>query len=122
LPRIDEVVPAGAREIWEINNLVYAHSFHIHEVAFRVLDVKGKAPPAYMQGPKDTVFVPANSKVRVAVQFGRYVDPKSPYMFHCHLLFHEDQGMMGQFVVVEPGTESQVSRVIPATDGEHRHG
>ena len=34
---------------------------------------------------------------------GDDTDPDTPYMYHCHLLFHEDRGMMGQFVVVAPG-------------------
>ncbi|MFC6680452.1 multicopper oxidase domain-containing protein [Nonomuraea ferruginea] len=38
-------------------------------------------------------------------------------MYHCHILRHEDSGMMGQFVIVEPGTEHQVSRTITA----HHH-
>jgi suppressor of ftsI len=114
--RIDEVVPAGAHEIWELDNTTYAHNFHIHEVAFRILDVNGAAPPAYQQGPKDTVFVPKHAKVRLAVEFGRYTDPTTPYMYHCHILRHEDKGMMGQFLIVEPGTESSTPRTIS------RHG
>ncbi|RJL23050.1 multicopper oxidase family protein [Bailinhaonella thermotolerans] len=113
MTRIDEVVPAGAVEIWEIENTVYSHNFHIHEVAFQVLDVDGSAPPVYSRGHKDTVYVPAKSVVRLAVQFGHFTDPTSPYMYHCHLLRHEDSGMMGQFVLVKPGTESQVNRTLP---------
>jgi len=110
--RIDGVVPAGAREIWEVENHVYAHNFHIHEVAFRVLDVDGAPPPAYLAGPKDTVYVPGKSTVRLAVEFGHHIDPTTPYMYHCHLLRHEDSGMMGQFVIVRPGTEDLVPRTL----------
>ncbi|MEU4428270.1 multicopper oxidase domain-containing protein [Actinoplanes sp. NPDC024001] len=117
MSRIDEVVPAGALEIWELDNTTYAHNFHIHEVAFRVLEVNGQPPPAYQAGPKDTVFVPKLAKVRLAVRFGRHTDPLTPYMYHCHLLRHEDKGMMGQFVIVEPGTESRVPRTLAG----HRH-
>jgi FtsP/CotA-like multicopper oxidase with cupredoxin domain len=118
MARIDEVVPAGAHEIWEIDNTTYAHNFHIHEVAFRILDVNGAPPPAYQHGPKDTVFVPKKAKVRLAVRFGKFTDPAVPYMYHCHILRHEDKGMMGQFVVVEPGTESAVPRTI-GHNGHH---
>lgn len=52
---------------------------------------------------KDTVFMPPGRTARLAMQFTDYADPKSPYMYHCHLLQHEDNGMMGQFVVVERG-------------------
>ena len=44
--------------------------------------------------------------VRLALRFTDYADPDTPYMYHCHLLQHEDAGMMGQFVVVEPGQEA----------------
>jgi FtsP/CotA-like multicopper oxidase with cupredoxin domain len=38
--------------------------------------------------------------VRVIARFAGHPDPVHPYMFHCHILEHEDHGMMGQFVVV----------------------
>jgi len=119
MTRIDEVVPANATEVWVVQNTVYAHNFHIHEVAFRTLDIDGRQPSAYLQGPKDTVFVPGKSTVRLAVQFGHHTDPKTPYMYHCHILRHEDKGMMGQFVIVEPGTEASVPRTLPT---HHHHG
>ena len=118
--RIDEVVPAGAHEIWEIVNTSYAHNFHIHEVDFRILEYNGAPPPAWLRGPKDTVFMAKGARARLSVKFNKYVDPVSPYMFHCHLLRHEDKGMMGQYVVVQPGTEDQVPRTIPS--GADHHG
>ncbi|GAA4603623.1 FtsP/CotA-like multicopper oxidase with cupredoxin domain [Actinoplanes octamycinicus] len=119
LARIDEVVPAGAHEIWEIDNTTYAHNFHVHDVTFRILDINGAPPPEYQAGPKDTVFIPKKARVRLSISFGKYTDATMPYMYHCHILRHEDRGMMGQFVVVAPGTESQVSRTL-ATG--HHHG
>jgi suppressor of ftsI len=53
------------------------------------------------------------------VQFSPFVDQTMPYMYHCHILRHEDEGMMGQFLVVEPGTEAGTSRSIPAPSGSH---
>jgi FtsP/CotA-like multicopper oxidase with cupredoxin domain len=41
--------------------------------------------------------------VRFAVRFTGYGDPINPFMFHCHTLFHEDTGMMGQFRIVPLG-------------------
>ena len=58
---------------------MYAHNFHIHEVSFRVLDVDGAPPPAYMTGPKDTVYVPGKTTVRLAVHFGHHTDLAMPY-------------------------------------------
>ncbi|MFJ8441426.1 multicopper oxidase family protein [Kitasatospora griseola] len=105
--RIDEVVPVGAVEIWEVENSTgTSHNFHIHEVAFQVLDSAGRPTG----GHKDTVFTPAHTTVRLAVRFGPFDDPVEPYMYHCHLLRHEDAGMMGQFVTVAPGTEHTVPR------------
>ncbi len=118
--RIDEVVPAGAHEIWELTNPGSPHSFHIHEVAFQILDIDGEPPPPYARGRKDTVYLPPGSTVRLAGHFGPHTDPDHPYMYHCHMLEHEDDGMMGQFVIVEPGTEDQVSRHLPGA-GTHQH-
>lgn len=116
--RVDEVVPAGAREVWELDNTTFSHNFHIHDAVFTVLDIDGDAPPEHLRGPKDTVFVEGKTKVRLAVEFGRHVDPTTPYMYHCHILKHEDKGMMGQFVIVAPGTEDQTPRTLPV-EGHH---
>ncbi|MFE7233613.1 multicopper oxidase family protein [Streptomyces sp. NPDC057596] len=119
MTRIDEVVPAGAREVWEVDNITFSHNFHIHEVVFRVLDIDGERPPEHLRGPKDTVYVPGKTKVRLAVEFGRHTDPRTPYMYHCHILKHEDKGMMGQFVIVPPGTENSTPRTL--TGAGHTH-
>jgi hypothetical protein len=42
-------------------------------------------------------------------------------MYHCHLLWHEDQGMMGQFLVVEPGQQPDLRRPEGDTDDDHDH-
>jgi len=119
--RIDQVIPAGSREIWEITNNGWDHNFHIHDAAFTILDKNGEMPPEYERGRKDTVFIPKGTTVRLAVDFGKHADPDTPYMYHCHLLYHEDSGMMGQFVIVEPGTESRVSRRLPEGEDDHGH-
>jgi FtsP/CotA-like multicopper oxidase with cupredoxin domain len=108
MERIDEVVPAGATEVWEVENASgTAHNFHPHDVRFRVLDYAGGRPPPHLQGLKDTVFVPPDQTVRLLIEFGDYTDPDHPYMFHCHLLQHEDRGMMGQHTVVEGEAATQ---------------
>jgi blue copper oxidase len=99
--RIDERVSLGSIEIWEIaNRTPLTHPFHIHDVQFRVLDRDGAPPLPYEQGLKDTVLVDPGSTVRVIAEFADFADPDHPYMYHCHILEHEDAGMMGQFVVV----------------------
>jgi len=120
--RIDEVVPVGTKEIWEINNFGSSHNFHIHNAAFRVLDINDKLPPEYERGRKDTVFIPNGSTVRIVVEFGNYPDPSHPFMYHCHILRHEDDGMMGQFLLVKPGTESKTPVKLPQASKDEHNG
>ena len=121
LARIDEVVTEGATEIWEVRSIdPLTHNFHIHDVQFQVLDVDGEPPPPELSGWKDTVYLEPRRTYRLIMQFADHSDPDSPYMFHCHLLRHEDEGLMGQLVVVEPGTEPP--RTLPTgDDGGHNH-
>ncbi len=98
--RIDVRVPLGAIEIWTIrNDTPLAHPFHIHDIQFRILDRNGRTPSPGEQGLKDTVLVDPGETVRVITEFVDYADANTPYMYHCHILEHEDAGMMGQFVV-----------------------
>ncbi len=99
--RIDETIRLGDTEIWAISNEAnMAHPFHIHDIQFQILDRNGQAPSAGEAGWKDTVLVLPNETVRVITRFEDFADPDSPYMYHCHILEHEDAGMMGQFVVI----------------------
>jgi FtsP/CotA-like multicopper oxidase with cupredoxin domain len=123
MDRIDFVVPLGAEQIWTVKNAQgIPHNFHIHNSMFQVLEIDGKAPPPELAGFKDTVYVPPLQSVRFAIRFGQYADPATPYMVHCHLLAHEDAGMMQQFVMVEPGTEDQVDRELSPGVHEHMDG
>jgi FtsP/CotA-like multicopper oxidase with cupredoxin domain len=101
--RVDQIVHKGDTEIWVIRDreTLFYHPFHVHNVQFRILDRDGKSPQDYEQGWKDTVLVNPFETVRILVRFSAYSDPHLPYMFHCHILEHEDMGMMGQFVVVD---------------------
>jgi blue copper oxidase len=104
LGRIDQAVTVGTAEVWEVaNRSGNVHNFHLHGVQFKVIDYAGAPRPATLHGWKDTVFVPPGGTVRLLVRFTDYADPALPYVFHCHLLQHEDNGMMGQFVVVRLG-------------------
>lgn len=91
----------GRVEVWNITNqTMMAHPFHIHGNHFYVLQVNGATPPPNMRGRKDVVTVPPmNGSVRLITKYENYGDPVLPYMFHCHILSHEDGGMMGQFIV-----------------------
>ena len=98
--RIDETIKLGDTEIWEIVNMSpMSHPFHIHMVQFQILDRNGRPPLAHETGPKDTVTVGHMERVRVIAKFENHADAERPYMYHCHILEHEDAGMMGQFIV-----------------------
>lgn len=100
MDRIDADVQAGSTELWTVTNTSGTpHSLHVHDVRFQVLDIDGVPPPPPLSGWKDTLYLPPRRTFRLLVPFGEYADPHTPYMFHCHLLRHEDQGMMGQFTV-----------------------
>jgi len=104
MDRVDATVEEGATELWEVRNLdLFPHNFHVHDVQFRVLDIDGEAPPPALAGAKDTVYLEPRRTYRLVMRFEDHADPTTPYMFHCHLLLHEDEGLMGQLVVVEPG-------------------
>ena len=96
MDRIDEKVEIGSTEIWEIGNYTgQTHPFHAHGVQFQILERDGNAPPENEQGWKDTFLVEPGENVRVIATF---TEP-GVFMYHCHILEHEDAGMMGQFQV-----------------------
>ena len=108
LGRIDQVVTVNTTELWEVHNRTGSfHNFHVHDLQFKLVEYRGGAPPRYLAGWKDTIPIPPDQTARFLAQFTDYADPTAPYMFHCHLLRHEDRGLMGQFVVVRPGQEPQ---------------
>jgi FtsP/CotA-like multicopper oxidase with cupredoxin domain len=89
--RVDQTAALGATEVWEIENLVdMDHPFHLHGFQFQVLERNGEPEPFVSW--KDTVNVPKRQTVRIVVRFDRY---PGKWMFHCHILEHEDAGMMG---------------------------
>ncbi|MEX2332878.1 MAG: multicopper oxidase domain-containing protein, partial [Pseudohongiella sp.] len=98
---IEATIIAGTTEIWEIaNETPMIHPFHIHKVHFQILERNGEPPLPSERGLKDTVNVPAQGSVKVIAKFTGPGDPITTYMFHCHILEHEDHGMMGQFIIV----------------------
>lgn len=101
---INQYVPFNNTEIWTLtNNTPISHPFHIHDVQFYILDINGLAPPLNQQGRKDVILVPAGGGiVRFIAKFEDFYNDTVPYMYHCHMLTHEDAGMMGQFIVQAP--------------------
>jgi len=95
--RIDERIPLGATEVWEIVSPEMAHPFHLHGAHFRVLSEDGGQPKLWNRGSKDTVLV--ENSAELLVTFTRRAGEDAPFVYHCHLLEHEDGGMMGAFTV-----------------------
>lgn len=98
--RIDFTQEQGVTEVWEIYNKPdemggMNHPFHIHGTQFKILSRDGKAPAENEQGWKDSISIKPDETVKIAVQFKH----KGVYMFHCHILEHEENGMMGQVKV-----------------------
>jgi blue copper oxidase len=88
-------------EIWTLTNqTLVAHPFHIHDIQFFITDVNGSPAPAYEAGKKDVVLVMPQQSVSFITKFEDFADT-IPYMYHCHLFHHEDDGMMGSFVVLD---------------------
>lgn len=101
MDRIDYYIPIDNTEIWELTNqTMVAHPFHLHDVQFYVLDRDGNPVSLHEKGRKDVVLVHPDETVRFITKFETFTDTVTPYVYHCHILMHEDDGMMGQFMVV----------------------
>jgi FtsP/CotA-like multicopper oxidase with cupredoxin domain len=98
--RVDFKVPLGSIEEWTIRNASdELHLFHIHQAPFQVVSINGKPIP--FEGLMDTVSVPIHGELKIRIAF---TDPNivGRFMFHCHILEHEDKGMMAQIEVYDP--------------------
>ncbi len=105
----DETVKAGSTHVWEFTNAggpmgtQMAHPIHIHGRQFRVLARSGGAAGNALReglvddGWMDTVLVLPGETVAIQV---RFTEHKGLYLYHCHVLEHEDMGMMRNFRVV----------------------
>jgi Multicopper oxidase/Bacterial Ig-like domain (group 3) len=103
----------GTVEDWVIENrALQDHVFHIHQIHFKVLEINGEPVPD--SGLRDTIDIPYYDEkgpypsVRLRMDFR---DPKilGTFVFHCHILQHQDQGMMGTIHVAPPGRPTSIS-------------
>lgn len=103
----EETVAPGSTHVWEFVNevnpmgMVMAHPMHLHGPQFRVVSRSGAPANALSEGindspATDTVLVLPGETVRVQVTFSKY---PGLYLYHCHILEHEDMGMMRNFRV-----------------------
>lgn len=97
MDRIDQQVRLGETEVWEITADMMSHPFHVHGTSFQVLSQNGQSVEFGKVGMKDVVWV--ENSAEILVRFDKPATKDAPFMYHCHILEHEDSGMMGQFTV-----------------------
>jgi FtsP/CotA-like multicopper oxidase with cupredoxin domain len=94
--RVDQTVRLGSVEEWTIRNASdEVHPFHIHVNPFQVVAVNGQRQEAH--GYLDTATVPRRGEITIRL---RFADFPGKFVYHCHLLMHQDGGMMGVVEVV----------------------
>jgi FtsP/CotA-like multicopper oxidase with cupredoxin domain len=99
--RVDATVELGSVQRWLlVNTSPLTHFIHLHEEAWRTVSRNGQPPPAWEAGYQDTWRLDPGDTVEVAAKI---TDHLGPFLIHCHMLDHEDHGMMATFVVVKPG-------------------
>ncbi|MDX2541800.1 multicopper oxidase family protein [Streptomyces sp. WI04-05B] len=92
----------GAKEIWTITNASQLeHSFHLHDVPYQLVAINGATPTGVELGWYDTYEVVGGGSIKIAMEFTDFADDTYMYMLHCHLLQHEDEGMMASLMVTE---------------------
>ncbi|WP_247653268.1 multicopper oxidase family protein [Pannonibacter phragmitetus] len=98
MDRIDETIRAGETELWRIStDMMMRHTFHVHGTSFRVVSQNGRPVDSARIGWKDVVRVQGSTEI--LLRFDKLASEETPFMYHCHILEHEDAGMMGQFTV-----------------------
>ena len=104
----DEMVYNGDTMAWEwINNSPIPHPMHMHNVQFQVVQRTAPSTSSYASvnqgfvdsGWKDTVLVWPGERVKIAMRFSPY---SGMYMYHCHILEHEDMTMMRNYMIMDP--------------------
>ena len=99
---IDHVVKLGTTEAWTIaNDRTFGHSFHVHDVQFKIISRSDGPVADYEQGWKDTLYIPRSASATIVAKFDEFASDTNPFMYHCHMANHEDGGLMGQFLVVK---------------------
>ncbi|KAF0412275.1 multicopper oxidase domain-containing protein [Pediococcus acidilactici] len=103
MQRIDTRQQVDQTQIWEVSNTNdmeggMIHPFHIHGCQFQLIDRNGHAVNPNEHGWKDTIGVNPNETVRIKVKFTKL----GIFMYHCHILEHEDTGMMAQIEIFDP--------------------
>jgi len=94
----ERTVELGEIVTWELSNeTAVAHLIHLHHTDWYMLSRNGRRPPPWERCLKETFFLDPEDRVVIA---GRMSDYLGKYVVHCHMLDHEDHGLMSQFEVV----------------------
>jgi FtsP/CotA-like multicopper oxidase with cupredoxin domain len=94
----DVTARLGETVTWELHNqTAVTHLIHLHHTDWYMLSRNGRRPPPWEACLKDTFFLEPRERVVIA---GRMSDYTGKYVMHCHMLDHEDHGLMSQFEVV----------------------
>ena len=123
MDKLNDTILVNSKEKWTIMNTTdIAHPFHIHKVQFQVIEYEGNAGvdsgneklytypdlPNEMLGFKDDILIRAGARLTFIAEFDTFPDNEikasNGYMYHCHILTHEDNSMMHQFTVVDSAT------------------
>ena len=101
-PARSEAFPVlGTVETWQLHNrTATAHMIHMHSTDWYMLERDGRRPPRYERALKETFLLDPGERVLVAAHFTDFL---GKYVIHCHMLDHEDHGLMSQFEIVAPG-------------------
>ena len=95
---VHETLELGTEEEWFLTAADGGHPYHIHINPFQVWQVSGDSvwPPVW----RDVVYTPPLDSVRIRSRYTQYT---GDFVLHCHILNHEDQGMMQRIRIVAPG-------------------
>ncbi len=101
LERVDFSAPRNQDLLWRISGGadMMLHPVHIHGCQFRIVSQDGKPPEPERAGWKDVAPIANGGVSEILVRFPYTASPDDPYMAHCHILEHEDSGLMTQFTV-----------------------
>lgn len=95
---VEHTARLGTVETWKlVNDTNVAHLLHIHHTDWYLLSRNGRTPPPWERCMKETFFMDPGDVLLVA---GRFSDYAGKYVIHCHMLDHEDHGLMSQFETV----------------------
>jgi hypothetical protein len=118
--RVDLRVPLGSTQRWRLRNVSHVtHYVHIHAEQWHTVTRDGRRPPPWERGLEDTWRLDPGETVTVAARFSDYA---GAFMIHCHMLDHEDHGMMARFVVTRPRRGRAVTPLPVRHERGHDHG